>query len=70
MSNQLKYNRIKAVLALKGKTQNDLANHLEMSIYSISKWCTNKGQPSIPDLYAVAKFLDVKVYELLEPDPH
>ncbi|GAA0537947.1 helix-turn-helix transcriptional regulator [Chitinophaga japonensis] len=69
MANQLRYNRIKATLALKGKTQNELAAHLKMSIYTVSKWCTNKTQPAIPDLYEIAKFLDVNVCELLEPNP-
>jgi putative transcriptional regulator len=67
MEEIIKYNRIKSMLALKGKTNNDLAQHMSKSIYTISKWSTNKVQPTIPDLYIIAEFLNVPVYDLLEP---
>jgi transcriptional regulator with XRE-family HTH domain len=69
MEDIIQYNRIKSILALKGRTSTDLAKHLDKSIYTISKWSTNKGQPTIPDLYNVAEFLGVPVYDLLEPKP-
>jgi len=61
------YNRIKAFLALKGKRGKELAEHLDVSVQTVSKWCTNYSQPSIAELYAVAEFLGVEVCELLEP---
>lgn len=61
------YNRIKAYLALKHTTNKQLAEHLGVSQQTVSKWCTNYSQPSIPELYNVAIFLNVDVVELLEP---
>ena len=61
------YNRIKAHLALKQVKNKDLAKHLQVSDTTVSKWCTNYSQPSIPELYAIAEFLKVGVCELLEP---
>ncbi len=61
------YNRIKAHLALKQIRNKTLAEHLGVSTTSVSKWCTNASQPSIPDLYRIAEFLNVNVCALLEP---
>ncbi len=59
------YNRIKAVLAEKGKTNIWLAEELEKNKTTVSKWCTNDVQPTIETLFKVAKVLDVDVRELL-----
>ena len=61
------YNRIKAMLALKRVKSKSLAGHLHVSEQTVSKWCTNYSQPSIPELYTIAEFLQVNVIELLEP---
>lgn len=61
------YNRIKSWLALRQIKNKALAEHLKVSEQTVSKWCTNYSQPSIPDLYAVAEFLNVEVCDLLEP---
>ena len=63
--NKHTYNRIKAVLAEKGKTNNSLANELNMNRTTISKWCRNEMQPRIETLFQIAKVLDVDVRELL-----
>jgi len=59
------YNRIKAVIAEKGKTNNWLAEKLNVNRATVSKWCTNLMQPSIENLFKIAKTLDVDVRELL-----
>jgi len=59
------YNRIKAVLAEKKKTNKELAAYLGKSEQMISKWATNNAQPSVETLYSIAKFLKVGVCELL-----
>ena len=59
------YNRIKSVLAEKGKTNRELAEHLKKSETTVSRWCTNDMQPPIETLFKVANFLDVDVRELL-----
>ena len=61
------YNLIKAHLALKRVTSVALARHLKVSKQTVSKWCTNTSQPSIPQLYSIAEFLKMNVYDLLEP---
>jgi putative transcriptional regulator len=63
------YNRIKAFLALKRVKSKALAEHLHVSEQTVSKWCTNFSQPSLPELYAIAEFLEMNVCELLEPAP-
>jgi putative transcriptional regulator len=59
------YNRIKSVLAEKNVTSRDLAKRLKKTETSVSRWCTNDMQPSIEVLFAIAKYLDVDVRELL-----
>ncbi|NDV16505.1 helix-turn-helix domain-containing protein [Muricauda sp. TY007] len=59
------FNRIKAVLAEKGKTNNWLAEELDMNRTTISKWCRNDMQPRVETLFQIAKALDVDVRELL-----
>ena len=59
------YNRIKAVLAEKGKTNLWLAEQLEKNKTTVSKWCTNDMQPTIASLFDIAEVLEVDVRELL-----
>ncbi|WP_437398180.1 helix-turn-helix transcriptional regulator [Flagellimonas lutimaris] len=59
------YNRVKAVLAEKGKTNKWLAEELDMNTNTISKWCRNDMQPRVETLFQIAKVLDVDVRELL-----
>lgn len=58
-------NRIKAVLAEKQLTSKWLAEQLGKSENTISKWCSNKIQPSLENLVGIAKILDVDVRELI-----
>jgi len=59
------YNRIKVALAEAKKTNKELADHLKIAPETVSRWCTNDSQPSVARLFAVAKFLKVKVSSLL-----
>lgn len=59
------YNRVKAVLAEKSKTNNWLADKLQMNRTTVSKWCRNEMQPRVETLFQVADALDVDVRELL-----
>jgi putative transcriptional regulator len=59
------FNRIKAVLAEQGKTNNWLAETLNVNRTSVSKWCTNKMQPTIETLFEIAEALDVEARDLL-----
>ena len=59
------YNRIKAVLTEKDKTGMWLAEQMDKNVGTVSRWTTNKIQPSVEQLYVIAKHLDVDVRELL-----
>lgn len=68
MSNnqQIVMNRIKAVLAEKQRTNRWLAEQMSKSENTISRWCSNKSQPSIAQLQEIANLLDVDVRVLLK----
>ena len=58
-------NRIRVVLAEKDRANNWLAKQLKKTPTTVSKWCTNKMQPSLETLAEIAKVLDVDISELL-----
>ena len=68
MSNnqQIVMNRIKAVLAEKQRTNRWLSEQMGKSENTISRWCSNKSQPSIVQLQEIANLLDVDVRVLLK----
>ena len=59
------YNRLKIVLVEKERTGTWLSEQMGHSISTVSRWMTNKVQPSVEQLYDIAKHLDVDVRELL-----
>jgi transcriptional regulator with XRE-family HTH domain len=59
------FNRIKAVLAEQGKTNNWLADELGMNRTTVSKWCRNEMQPRVEKLFQIADVLKIDVRELL-----
>ncbi|MBL7858924.1 MAG: helix-turn-helix transcriptional regulator [Cyclobacteriaceae bacterium] len=65
MHNKRVFNRIKAVLAENGKTNNWLAEKTGRNKTTISKWCTNQMQPTVESLFDVADVLEVDVRKLL-----
>lgn len=58
-------NRIKIVLVEKKRTARWLAEELHKAPATVSKWCTNKSQPSLETLLEISKFLKVDIKELL-----
>lgn len=58
-------NRLKVVLAEKGKTNKWLAEMLQKNETTISRWCTNEVQPSMATFINIAKLLNVDVKELI-----
>ncbi len=69
MSNnqQIVMNRIKVLLVEKQKTNRWLAEQMGKSENTISRWCSNKSQPSISQLQEIANLLDVDIRVLLKP---
>ena len=70
------YNRIKAALAEKDNTSIWFLEQMEQNLGTISRWMTNRSalgdtcqskkvQPSVKQLYNIAKHLDVDVRKLL-----
>lgn len=58
-------NRIKVVLAEKRVTGKWLAEQLGKSENTVSKWCSNKIQPSLETLFEIAQVLDVDMRLLI-----
>ncbi len=69
MSNiqQIVMNRIKVTLVEKQKTNRWLAKQMGKSENTISRWCSNKSQPSIAQLQEIANLLEVDIRSLLRP---
>ena len=57
--------QFKIVLAEKEWTGTWLSEQMGHSISTVSRWMTNKVQPSVEQLYEIARHLDVDVKELL-----
>lgn len=60
-------NRIKVVLAEKGKSNKWLAEQLGKDQATVSKWVTNTTQPNLEMLLQLSKVLEVNVNELVRP---
>lgn len=58
-------NRIKVVLVEKQRASKWLAEQLGKSENTVSKWCSNKTQPSLDTLLEIALVLDIDIRELL-----
>ena len=62
----VRYNRIKAVLAEQDKTGTWLSEQMGRNLGTVSRWMTNKIQPSVEQLFDIAKHLDVDVREFFD----
>ena len=62
-------NQLKVVLVKKKRTGVWLAQELGVSPVTVSKWCSNITQPTLPMLDKIASLLEVNVKDLLN-DPH
>ena len=58
-------NRLKVVLVEQKKTGKWLAEQLGKDPSTVSKWCSNKMQPSLEMLVNISKVLDVDTRELI-----
>ncbi|NSL86444.1 helix-turn-helix transcriptional regulator [Chitinophaga sp. Mgbs1] len=52
-------NRLKAELAERKRSNKELAAFLKTNENTVSRWCTNKSQPSLATLFRIAEFLGV-----------
>jgi putative transcriptional regulator len=58
-------NRIKVVLVEKNLTSKLLAEQLGKNEATISRWCTNDVQPSLPTIFKIAERLNISPIELI-----
>lgn len=68
MESKKAINRIKVMLVEKNRTSKWLAKEMGRDPATISKWCTNTAQPSLPQLMQIARLLEVDVRELIRPE--
>jgi len=54
-------NRLKIVLVEKKRTGVWLAEQLGVSSVTVSKWCSNRCQPTLETLVKIAQLLDVEL---------
>ena len=66
MATENKLYRLRVILAEKELSNKWLAERLGKSEFTISRWTTNKMQPSLPQLFEIAKVLNVDVKALIE----
>ena len=68
MAETVTLNRIKAALADRQRTSKWLSEQLGKSETTVSRWVSNKIQPSLEQLFEIANVLDMDVKELLKPN--
>ncbi len=59
-------NKIRVALAYRELTNHWLAEQLDVSDITVSRWTTNKIQPSMSQFVEIAKKLNVDIKELIE----
>ena len=62
-------NRIRVILADHQVTNRALADKLDVSEMTISRWVTNRFQPSMSQFVEISKILNVDIKDLIEIDP-
>lgn len=60
-----KINRIKIALVENGKTGKWLAEQVGKNEATVSRWCSNKMQPSLDTLVRISELLDIDVKDLI-----
>lgn len=62
---KIRYNRIKLELTKHGVTNRQLSEALRIRPTTVSRWCTNDSQPSLPMFFKIAGYLNVDVRSLV-----
>lgn len=65
MEENINLNRLKVALVERNKTSKWLAEQIGKSETTVSRWASNKSQPSVEQLFAIAEILNMDVRELL-----
>ena len=64
MEENINLNRLKVALVERNKTSKWLAEQMGKSETTVSRWASNKSQPSVEQLFAIAEILNMDVREL------
>jgi len=62
-------NRIRVILADRQVTNRALADMMGVSEMTVSRWVTNRFQPSMSQFIEISKLMNVDIKDLLEVDP-
>lgn len=62
-------NRIRVILADKQITNRALADMLGVSEMTVSRWVTNKFQPSMSQFVEISKLMNIDIKDLIEVNP-
>lgn len=62
-------NRIRVILADRQITNRALADMLGVSEMTVSRWVTNRFQPSMSQFVDISKMLNVDIKDLIEVNP-
>lgn len=68
MDNTKCLNRLRVVLADKQITNKWVAGEMGVNEMTVSRWHTNKVQPSVAQLVEIARLLKVDIKDLIEAD--
>lgn len=58
-------NRLKILLAEKGKTNKWLSEQLGVDSTTVSKWCTNSSQPSVEMIFRMMNVLEADINQVI-----
>lgn len=63
-------NRLRVILADKNITNRWLADQLQVTEGTVSRWTTNSKQPPVETFYKISLLLKVDIRDLFEPTIH
>jgi putative transcriptional regulator len=66
MAKKLYPNRLRIILAKKNVTNHWLATEMGVTDMTVSRWCTNRIQPSISQLVQMSMLLDTEMEKFID----
>ena len=66
MAKKIYPNRLRIILAEKKITNHWLATEMGVTDMTVSRWCTNRIQPSISQLVQMSKLLDIEMEKFID----
>ena len=66
MAKKLYPNRLRIILAEKNVTNHWLATEMGVTDMTVSRWCTNRIQPSISQLVQMSLLLDTEMEKFID----